>query len=46
MRATLAGPALAAFLSRPETAGFGRDAAALFASSPADRDRLGALLKP
>jgi hypothetical protein len=46
MRKTLQGPQLAAFLARPETAGFGRDAAPLFASSPPDRGRLDALLKP
>jgi tetratricopeptide (TPR) repeat protein/TolB-like protein/predicted Ser/Thr protein kinase len=46
MRKTLEGPALAAFLARPETSGFGRDAAPLFASSPADRGRLDALMKP
>jgi tetratricopeptide (TPR) repeat protein len=46
MRKTLDGPALAAFLARPETSGFGRDAAVLFASSPSDRGRLDALMKP
>jgi tetratricopeptide (TPR) repeat protein/TolB-like protein len=46
MRSGLSGAPLAAFLARPETAGFGRDAAAALASVPADHDRLQALLRP
>jgi tetratricopeptide (TPR) repeat protein len=46
MRAGLAGPSLAAFLARPETAALGRDAGAALASVPADHDRLLALLRP
>jgi hypothetical protein len=46
MRAGLTGPALAAFLARPETAALGREAAEALAAIPADRDRLQALLRP
>ena len=46
MRAGLSGPALAAFLARPETAALGRDAAVALAAAPTDRDRLQALLRP
>ena len=46
MRAGLTGAALTAFLARPETAALGREAAAALAATPADRDRLQALLRP
>ncbi|HEV8199794.1 MAG TPA: tetratricopeptide repeat protein [Candidatus Polarisedimenticolia bacterium] len=46
MRSGLSGPALAAFLARPETAALGRDATAALAAVPADHDKLLALLRP
>ena len=47
MRSGLKGEALKAFLERPETAAFARDAAAAFrAASAPEQERLAKLLQP